>query len=174
MFVKQVVRIMLVLSVMMLGITAGSMAQEAQEMEFIFGKVASVDGNNIMLMVYDFDVHEEVEMLFVANEGTMLADVGAVTDLQPGDDVDIEYVEVNGDRVVKNLYKTDALEPAAEMDEEVAEEDMVGATEEMEEPTVIEEMEEADMGEEMEEPAAFEAMEEEDSGMAEETVPVEE
>ena len=92
--------------VLVLGMAALGMAQEAGEMNFTYGKIFKITGNEIGVLVYDFNVHEEVEEVYVADSGTVFEGVESIGNLVVGDDVDIEYIEADGMKTIKNLYRT--------------------------------------------------------------------
>jgi hypothetical protein len=113
----RVTKIGTVLGILLLGVAATAMAQEAGSMDFTYGTVSKVMDNKIVLMVYDFDVHADVEATYTTDSETVFEDISSVADLQAGDEVNIEYVEVNGEKVIKNLYKSLGVEESGEGEE---------------------------------------------------------
>ena len=80
-------------------------AQENNEDKFSFGKVVSVNAQQVTVKEYDFAKDADVEMVYTVTAETELGNVNAVTDLAANDDIVIDYVEKDGKRVVTTLVK---------------------------------------------------------------------
>ena len=96
-----------------------SFAQENNnEDKFSFGKVVSVNAQEVMVKEYDFAKDADVEVAYSITSETELGNVNAVTDLAVNDDIVIDYVEKDGKRTVTTLVKEDkgAEAPAAPVD----------------------------------------------------------
>ncbi len=89
-------------------------AQENNEDKFSFGKVVSVNAQQVTVKEYDFAKDADVEMVYTVTAETELGNVNAVTDLAANDDIVIDYVEKDGQRVVTTLVKEEkGMETAA-------------------------------------------------------------
>ena len=85
-----------------------SAAQENNnEDKFSFGKVVTVNAQEVMVKEYDFAKDADVEVPYTVTAETELGNVNAVTDLAANDDIVIDYVEKDGKRVVTTLVKED-------------------------------------------------------------------
>ncbi len=85
-----------------------SFAQENNnEDKFSFGKVVSVNAQEVMVKEYDFAKDADVEVSYTITAETELGNVNAVTDLAANDDIVIDYLEKDGKRVVTTLVKED-------------------------------------------------------------------
>ncbi len=80
-------------------------AQENNDDKFSFGKVVSVNAQQVTVKEYDFAKDADVEMVYTVTAETELGNVNAVTDLAANDDIVIDYVEKDGKRVVTTLVK---------------------------------------------------------------------
>ncbi|MBN1870398.1 MAG: hypothetical protein JW847_07490 [Candidatus Omnitrophica bacterium] len=140
--ITRLVRMFVITAFLMAGIVSVSMAQEAEDLDFAYGKVSRVEGDTIYLMVYDYEMDQEIEVAYDVNTETVYEGVASAADLMGGDEADVEYVEMNGKKVVKNLFKTVSSaieETTGEVIEETAGEVMEAPAEEvMEEPATIE------------------------------------
>lgn len=100
--------------------TAVSFAQEnINEDKFSFGKVVSINAQEVMVKEYDFARDADVEVAYTITAETELGNVNAVTDLVADDDIVIDYVEKDGKRVVTTLVKEDKGAEAPVADEGV-------------------------------------------------------
>ncbi|HLF18364.1 MAG TPA: DUF5666 domain-containing protein [Candidatus Omnitrophota bacterium] len=107
------------------------MAQEVEEQwEFTFGKVASVSNDQITISEYNLESEQEADVTYAVNATTEFVNIEGLSALKPGDDIEIEFKEEEGQKVAMAVAK----------DEEV--------------------MMEENMGEAMEEPAEGNAVEE--------------
>jgi hypothetical protein len=100
-----------------------SIAQDnTNEDKFSFGKVVSVNAQEVMVKEYDFAKDADVEVAYTITGETEFGNVNAVTDLAANDDIVIDYVEKDGKRVVTTLVKEDkgAEAPMVSADAEVA------------------------------------------------------
>lgn len=138
MVTTRAVKLFLALAVLTLVSIPAGMAQESGDLDFSYGTISKITGNDIVLRSYDYEKGEEVEIAYEIDSQIVLEDVGSVEDLHVGDDVDVEYVEVDGKKTIKSLYKasiTEIEEEAEEMEEDVEEmeEDVEETDEDMDE-----------------------------------------
>jgi hypothetical protein len=77
------------------------------EDKFSFGKVLSVNAQEVMVKEYDFAKDADVEVPYSITAETELGNVNAVADLAVNDDIVIDYVEKDGKRIVTTLVKED-------------------------------------------------------------------
>lgn len=103
---RKILRTLLVGGIMMLGIAAAGFAQEANEMEIAYGTIAQMTENTIVLKVYDFTTETDIEVTYGITAETAYENVASINDLHVGDEIDIEYREVNGERKIATVYKT--------------------------------------------------------------------
>ncbi len=80
-------------------------AAATEEDKFSFGKVVSVVDGVITVKEYDFAKDADVETGYAVTAETDFGNINAVTDLQAGDDIVIDYIEKEGKRVVTTLVK---------------------------------------------------------------------
>ena len=100
-----------------------SFAQENNnEDKFSFGKVLSVNAQEVVVKEYDFAKDADVEVTYSITAETELGNVNAVTDLAVNDDIVIDFVEKDGKRLVTTLVKEDkgAEAPTAAVETETA------------------------------------------------------
>ncbi len=102
---KSVVSILFVLCCACVLRISSVAAQENNEDKFSFGKVVSVNAQQVTVKEYDFAKDADVEMVYNVTAETELGNVNAVTDLAANDDIVIDYVEKDGKRVVTTLVK---------------------------------------------------------------------
>jgi uncharacterized protein YuzE len=117
---KSLMGVLFVLGVALLGNMAMAAAQEnnaANEDKFSFGKIVSVNAQELTVKEYDFAKDADVDAVYVITTETELGNVNAVTDLAVDDDVVIDYTEKDGKRVITTLVKEDkgAEAPMADM-----------------------------------------------------------
>ena len=83
-----------------------SFAQEDNnEDKFSFGKVVSINADQIMVREYDFAKDADVEVAYTVTADTEFGNVNAVAELVADDDIVIDYVEKDGKRVVTTLVR---------------------------------------------------------------------
>ncbi|MBF0485413.1 MAG: hypothetical protein HQL16_02750 [Candidatus Omnitrophica bacterium] len=111
---KTLIAVLFFLGLVLINIPV-SVAEEAENDKFSFGKVVNVAAGQITVKEYDFTKDADVEMTYSVTSETELGNINAVTDLTANDDVVIDYVEKDGKRVVTTLVKEEkgAETPAA-------------------------------------------------------------
>ena len=99
--------ILAILFVVSIGRSEISFGQE-KETNYGYGKVASVLGESITIseVVYNEDTGEEtyVEGTYTITQDTELENISSIDALEVGKEVDIEYVEKDGKKIVSSVY----------------------------------------------------------------------
>jgi len=75
-----------------------------EETEYSYGTVSNVSTNKIVVVEYDLESDEEVDVTYVINPSTKIINVNSINDISAGDSVDISYEIVDG----KNVAATNA------------------------------------------------------------------
>ena len=105
---KSLMGVLFVLGVVLAANMPMAAAQEANnEDKFSFGKVVSVNAQEITVKEYDFAKDADVDAVYTVTAETEFGNVNAVTELAANDDVVIDYVEKEGKRVISTLVKED-------------------------------------------------------------------
>jgi len=87
-----------------------AMAQEAEEQwEFTFGKVVSVSNDQITISEYNLESEQEVEVTYGVSATTEFINIEGLSGLKPGDDVEIEFKEVDGQKIAMALAKDEEV-----------------------------------------------------------------
>jgi tetratricopeptide (TPR) repeat protein len=73
--------------------------------KFSFGKVVKVSSNCLTVKEYDFASDSDVDCTYHLNERYEFGNMTKAEELQPGDSVVLDYIEVNGQRLVIALAK---------------------------------------------------------------------
>jgi len=84
--------------------SAGAVA-DSEEDKFAFGKVVSVGAHSVVVSEYDFERDADVDVLYWITSETELGNLESLADLVAGDDVVIDYIEIDGDRAATTLVK---------------------------------------------------------------------
>jgi len=108
--IKGTIRALLVGGIIMMGIATTGFTQEADDLQFAFGSVVKIAADEIVILEYDFDDDVDKEVTYKVDSESVLVGIHV------GDDVDIEYVEVNGERIANAIYKSE-LEDVQDLDE---------------------------------------------------------
>ena len=101
--------IALILSIGLMVSGASIAIAQEEEVEYSYGTVNKVSGNDIEVKEYDFETESDVNVTYVVNAETQFINVNAVAEIAPGDTVDIDYVVKEG----KNAAKVVDVEKAA-------------------------------------------------------------
>jgi hypothetical protein len=86
---------------------AVAVEENNNEDKFSFGKVISVNAQEVMVKEYDFAKDADVEVTYTITAETEFGNVNMVTDLAVNDDVVLDYIEKDGKRIVTTLVKED-------------------------------------------------------------------
>lgn len=102
----QLGRTLLITAVLMVGAVSLSLAQEEADLEFTYGTVVSISGDQVVISVYDYEMDAEAEVTYQVDDQTVYDGIASLAEVAAGDEVDIEYVEQDGVKLIKNLYKS--------------------------------------------------------------------
>ena len=80
-------------------------AQEETDKKFSFGFVVRVAANEVIVKEFDYETDEGIEVSYLVNAETTFENVASVSELKELDDVEIEYKEEGGKRIVLWLSK---------------------------------------------------------------------
>jgi ribosomal protein S4 len=108
----------------LLGMASVGSAQETGMRKFVSGSVIQITGNEITISEYDVTADAEKDVTYSVNPETVFENLDSVEDIRAGDEIEVEYAEVNGQRIVKNIYKADLdeeLDPEGEYGNEATE-----------------------------------------------------
>ena len=95
---------------------AAPAAPAADETEFSYGAVKSVDADQLVVSEYDYDSDKDVDVTYSAPAGTKFENVASLQEIKVGDSVDIDFLVKNGQKVASAIT---VEKPTAE-NEEVA------------------------------------------------------
>lgn len=88
------------------------------EDRFSFGRVVAVRAGAITVREYDFERDEDVEVVYAVVAETELGNIDELAELQPDDDVVLDYQEIDGQRVATTLVREEAGEEGMDEDED--------------------------------------------------------
>ncbi len=82
------------------------------EMYFASGVVDSSSEGQIVILEYDFDAGQEVKVAYSLDAQTQFVGVSGYSDIQPGDDVEIEYQVTDDKNIAIRIekYTSDMME----------------------------------------------------------------
>jgi len=100
---KNVIKMMF-LAVVLTGVAVNVSAQE-EETVFTYGQVVKVAEDSVTLSEYDFETETTKEAVYYLSERTVFENVGSLSDILVGDEVEIEYETVEEKRMALNVYK---------------------------------------------------------------------
>ncbi len=95
-------------------------AENAQTNGYSYGTVRSVSSGQIVVTEYDYDNDEETDVTYALNQNTAFQNVASLTEIAVGDNVDIVYVADNGTKIVQSIA-VEKMTPEDESTSEVPE-----------------------------------------------------
>jgi len=69
------------------------------------GVVAKVDAESLVLVEYEYESDEELEVSYQVNDRTQFDNIASLADLQPGDSVEVVYADEAGKKVALAISK---------------------------------------------------------------------
>ncbi len=99
------------------------------EDRFSFGRVISVGAEAITVREYDFERDEDVEVVYEVVPETEFGNIDELAELQPDDDVVLDYQVVDGERVATTLVREEAGEEGLDEEENADESETRDASE---------------------------------------------
>lgn len=96
-------------------------AQE-EKIDYSWGVVVKVTPQEVTVLEYDYDLDEEVEIVYKVGRDTEFRSMAALNDLKEGDSVEIDYVLKGGNKVAKII----SLEESFIEEEYPSEEELSG------------------------------------------------
>ncbi len=94
------------------------MAGDVEE-QYSYGVVVSTAAEQLVLLEYDYEQDADVEVSYAINADTKLENVGSVTEIAKDDNVEVLYVEKDGQKIATQITKEERIEETEEvMDEE--------------------------------------------------------
>lgn len=130
---KKIMAATLVLGLLLCA-TGVLLAQEGaseEDGEFSWGTVNSISSNQIVLSEYNYDSEEELAITYTVDPDVKLYNVGSFQDIAVGDDIWVDYVIREGQRVAKAIeVKTQS--PEESLPSEIYEEESEYSAEEEE------------------------------------------
>ena len=94
---------LLVFGLVAMGATP-SFAQETEEMEYSYGTVKSVSGNQIVVREYDYDKDEDVDINYDVDPAAKFDNVASIKDVAVDDIIEIDYITKDAKRIAKVIY----------------------------------------------------------------------
>src|SRR5262245_24133192 len=92
--------------------------EESEEANFSYGKVISAIPTEIIVSEYDYDRDEEIRVTYAVNQKTELQNIIKVTELNPGDEVEIFYNAVEGKKTATVISRPHIEDNPADDDDE--------------------------------------------------------
>lgn len=78
---------------------------EEDEINYSYGVVVSQSPNQIVLLEYDYDRDEEVQVTYEVNAETKVENVESLDKLQKDDNIEIYYKEMDGRKIAVSIEK---------------------------------------------------------------------
>ena len=107
--------------IMVLGIavlTGMSMSAHAEDEatagKFSYGEVKTVAAGEIVISEYNYDDDQMVEAAYTINAETKINNFASVEEIKAGDEVEIEYAEVEGKKAALAISKAEEYEEGEE------------------------------------------------------------
>jgi hypothetical protein len=110
----------------------------ADDEDFAFGTVVSVSDTNIVILEYNFDSEEEVQMTYDVNGDTKFENVTALKEIVPNDEVEINFKEVDGKKMATFISKDLPIEDDSYLEDSPADESAPAASDENSTPSAAE------------------------------------
>lgn len=85
-------------------VSVPAMAQEAMEEEelnfqYAYGTIQEITTDKMVLLEYDFESEKEVEVSYLMDADIVFENFNSIADIKVGDDVDVAFLEENGQKV---------------------------------------------------------------------------
>jgi len=87
--------------VLNLAMAVNAQEEDAQETEFASGLVTAVTDASLTIN----ESEEDLQIVFVLNDGTVLENIGSVNEVRVGDEVYVDYVDGPEGKAAVNIYK---------------------------------------------------------------------
>ncbi len=94
----------------------------ADDEDFAFGTVVSVADSSLVILEYNFDSEEEVQMTYDVNADTKYENVAALKEIVANDEVEINFKEADGKKVATFISKDLPIEDDAYLEDAPADE----------------------------------------------------
>ncbi|MEW5894753.1 MAG: hypothetical protein AB1650_03180 [Candidatus Omnitrophota bacterium] len=79
-----------------------SLAQE--EMDYSWGTVVEISGQRLVLDEYDYETETNVQVTYEIDSNVEFENIESLEDVQQGNEVEVGFVEHEGQRIVLSLY----------------------------------------------------------------------
>lgn len=93
---------------MLCAMACGSAVAQEEEGSYAFGEVVQITADSVTVteVYYDDETGEEVveQNEYVVLPDAELENIGSLTDLKEGQEIDIEYIEIDGKKQVSYIY----------------------------------------------------------------------
>lgn len=103
--------LMLVVVVLTAGLVSVAIAQEEEMIEdnllYTYGEVKNVTADQLTILEYDFEQQSEIEGVYTRDADTLFVNFDTWEQIEPGIDVDVEYEEIDGKKVVRTIAKVE-------------------------------------------------------------------
>lgn len=80
---------------------SGVVFAQEEDAEYSSGTAKSVSSDQIVVMEYDYDKDEDVEVSYVVDPKAELKGVASLEDIKVGDDIEVNYVTKDGKKVAR-------------------------------------------------------------------------
>lgn len=97
-----------------------SAPEVAEDVNYSYGTVVSITGDQLVVLEYDYDKDAEVEVTYQVPATAEFNNVKTLADLKKDDNIEIYYKEAEGKKVAE-IIALEILTPEGEMEEEGAE-----------------------------------------------------
>ena len=84
--------------------------------QFSFGTVVSATATDLVVSEYNYDTDQNVDVSYVLDANTVYENVVNALELKQADEVDIEYKEVDGKKIITYLSKVKIEEDLGQID----------------------------------------------------------
>src|SRR3989338_3107247 len=93
--------------------------EAAEDVNYSYGTVVSITGDQLVVLEYDYDKDAEVEVIYQVPVTAEFNNVQALADLKKDDNIEIYYKEAEGKKVAE-IIAFEILTPEGEVEEEGA------------------------------------------------------
>ena len=102
------VLVVAIAAMMLSCIACGSVTAQEEESNYAFGEIVEVTSDSITVteIYYDEDVQENIteQVVYMVTPGTELENAGSFSELRPGQQVDLEYIESGDGKTANYVY----------------------------------------------------------------------
>ncbi len=119
---KKYISLSAVILCFLLGPVTFATAQNEEEINYSYGIVVSHSPEQLVVLEYDYDSDEEIEVSYEINAETAVENVESLDKLQKDDGVEVYYREKDGKKIAVSIEKELITDDTVDFSEELIEE----------------------------------------------------